>query len=178
MPFLFVKIKLIPLRDISSFPSWPAIKQTFLSSFSKTSENQNFNHRYLSNYFSALVSHENGDNELAIKYFDSTKSILRDYPASFDKYVNSLVLENKVKEAINQIKHFNSKNKVNNFQASLLLIIDALKDNKFYKVNNLLFDMEKVLIPSTYEQIIFQILKSYNQLFLDKTISNSFSNGK
>ena len=144
---------------------------TFLyhsSTFSKTSENQNFNHRYLSKYFSALISHENGDNELAIKYFDSTKSILRDYPVSFDKYVNSLVLENKVKEAINQIKHFNSKNKVNNFQASLLLIIDALKDNKFYKVNDLLFDMEKVLIPSTYEQIIFQILKSYNQLFLNK----------
>ena len=80
---------------------------TFLyhsSAFSKTSENQNFNHRYLSKYFSALVSHENGDNELAINYFNSTKSILRDYPVYFDKYVNSLVIENKVKEAINQIK--------------------------------------------------------------------------
>ena len=51
---------------------------TFLyhsSTFSKTTENKNFNQRYLSNYFSALVSHENGDNELAIKYFNSTKSI-------------------------------------------------------------------------------------------------------
>ncbi len=99
---------------------------TFLyhsSVFSKPTDNNNFNQRYLSNYFSAIVSYDNKDNELSLKYFDSTKSILRDYPASFDKYVNSLVLENKVKEAINQIKHFNSKNKVNNFQASLLLII-------------------------------------------------------
>ena len=154
---------------------------TFLyhsSAFSKTSENQNFNHRYLSKYFSALVSHENGDNELAINYFNSTKSILRDYPVYFDKYVNSLVIENKVKEAINQIKFFNSKNKVNNFQANLLLTVNSLKNNKFNKVNDLLFDMEKVLIPSTYEQIIFQILKSYNQLFLDKKIHEINNYGK
>ncbi len=154
---------------------------TFLyhsSSFSKTSENQNFNHRYLSNYFSALVSHENGDNELAIKYFDSTKSVLRDYPLYFDRYVNSLVLENRVNEAINQIKFFNSKNKVNNFQANLLLTIDAIKNNNFNKVNDYLFDMEKVLIPSTYEQIIFEILKSYNQLFLDKKINEIKNYGK
>ena len=73
------------------------------SAFSKTSENQNFNHRYLSKYFSALVSHENGDNELAINYFNSTKSILRDYPVYFDKYVNSLVIENKVKQSQSEI---------------------------------------------------------------------------
>ena len=100
------------------------------SAFSKTSENQNFNQRYLSNYFSALVSHENGNNELAIKYFNSTRNILRDYPSYFDQYITSLVLENKVKEAINQIKFFDSINKVNNFQANLLLTIDALKNNK------------------------------------------------
>ena len=141
------------------------------SSFSKTVESQKFNQRYLSNYFSALVSHENGDNALAIKYFDSTKTILRNYPLYFDRYVNSLVLENNVKEAISQVKFFNSKNKINNFQTNLLLIIDALKNNKFNNVNNYLFDMEKVLIPSTYQEIIYQILKSYNQLFLYKNIN-------
>ena len=85
------------------------------STFSKSTENKNFNQRYLSNYFSALVSHENGDNQLAIKYFNSTKSILKDYPNYFDQYVNSLVLDNKVRDAINQIKLFDSKNKNNNF---------------------------------------------------------------
>ena len=68
------------------------------SAFSKPNENQNFNQRYLSNYFSALVSHENGNNELALKYFDLTKSILRNNPEYFNQYLNSLVLENKVKE--------------------------------------------------------------------------------
>ena len=56
------------------------------SVFSKSTENNNFNQRYLSNYFSALVSYENGDNELAVKYFNSTKSILKDHPYYLDKY--------------------------------------------------------------------------------------------
>ena len=148
------------------------------SAFSKTSENQNFNQRYLSNYFSALVSHENGNNELAIKYFNSTRNILRDYPSYFDQYITSLVLENKVKEAINQIIFFDSINKVNNFQANLLLTIDALKNNKFNKANNFILDMERVLIPGSYEQIIYQILNSYNQLFLEKKINEIENYGK
>ena len=113
---------------------------TFLyhsSAFSKTSENQNFNHRYLSNYFSAQVSHENGNNDLAIKYFDSTKSILRSYPNYFDKYIESLVLNGNVGEAINQIKFFRSKNKIDNFQTNLLLTINAFKNNNFDKANTI-----------------------------------------
>ena len=58
--------------------------------FSKTVDNKNFNHRYLSNYFSALVSHKNGDNNLAIKYFGTTKRRLRDYPNYFDQYIKVL----------------------------------------------------------------------------------------
>tara|TARA_Y100000590_G_scaffold221933_1_gene251195 strand:- start:845 stop:2530 length:1686 start_codon:yes stop_codon:yes gene_type:complete len=146
--------------------------------FSKTSDNKNFNQRYLSNYFSALVSHKNGDNELAVKYFDSTKSILRDYPNYFDQYVNSLVLNNEVRQAINQIKFFESKNTVDNFQTTLLLTIDALKNNNYNKANTYLSDMKKVLIPSTYEQIVYQILKSYNKIFLEKKISKVENYGK
>lgn len=141
------------------------------SVFSKSTENNNFNQRYLSNYFSALVSYENGANELAIKYFDSTKSILRDYPSYFDKYVESLVLNNKVREAINQIKFFKSKNNIDNFQKTLLLTIDAFKNSNFNKASNHLSDMKSILIPNSYEQIIYDILKSYNQLFLERKIS-------
>ncbi len=141
------------------------------SVFSKSTENNNFNQRYLSNYFSALVSYKNGDNELAIKYFDSTKNILREYPAYFDKYVESLVLNNKVNEAINEIKFIKSKNNIDNFQATLLLIIDALKKSDFNRASNHLSTMKSIFIPNSYEQIIYEILKSYNQLFLERKIS-------
>ena len=148
------------------------------SVFSKSTENNNFNQRYLSNYFSALVSYENGDNELAVKYFNSTKSILKDHPYYLDKYVESLVLNNKVREAINQIKFFKSKNNIDNFQTTLLLTIDALKKSNFNKASDHLSYMKSILIPNSYEQIIYDILKSYNQLFLEKKISEVKNYGK
>jgi len=148
------------------------------SVFSKSTESNNFNQRYLSNYFSALVSHENGDNELAVKYFDSTKSILGDYPNYFDRYIGSLVLNNKVRESINQIKFFKSKNNIDNFQTNLLLTIDALKKSNFNKVNDYLLDMKNTFIPNSYEEIIYKILKSYNQLFLERKILEVKSYGK
>ena len=147
---------------------------TFLyhtSVFSKPTDNNNFNQRYLSNYFSAIVSYNNKDNELSLKYFNSTKSILRDHPKYFDKYISNLVLNNKVSEAIKQIKFFKSKNNTDHFQTTLLLTIDSLKNNDFKKTKNHLLNMEKVFIPNTYEQIIYEILNSYNQLFLEKKIS-------
>tara|TARA_B100001741_G_scaffold308852_1_gene305633 strand:+ start:109 stop:1785 length:1677 start_codon:yes stop_codon:yes gene_type:complete len=154
---------------------------TFLyhsSVFSKPTDNNNFNQRYLSNYFSAIVSYDNKDNELSLKYFDSTKSIFRDHPKFFDKYISNLVLNNKVREAIKQIKFFKSKNNINHFQTTLLLTIDSLKNNDFKKTKNHLLNMEKVFTPNTYEQIIYEILKSYNQLFLEKKISKVKDYGK
>ena len=154
---------------------------TFLyhsSVFSKPTDNNNFNQRYLSNYFSAIVSYDNKDNELSLKYFDSTKSIFRDHPKFFDKYISNLVLNNKVREAIKQIKFFKSKNNTEQFQTTLLLTIDSLKNNDFKKTKNHLLNMEKVFTPNTYEQIIYEILKSYNQLFLEKKISKVNDYGK
>ena len=148
------------------------------SVFSKSTEGNNFNQRYLSNYFSALISYENGDNELAVKYFDSTKSIIEDYPNYFDRYVESLVLSNKVREAINQIKFFESKNNVDNFQTNLLLTIDALKKSNFNKAIDYLSDMKSAFIPNSYEEIIYEILNSYNQLFLERKISEIKNYGK
>ena len=112
--------------------------------FSKTNENKNFNHRYLSSYFSAQVSHQNGDNGLAIKYFNSTKNILRDYPNYFDQYVTSLVLNNEVQQAIKEIKFFNTNKKIDNFQTTFLLTIDALRNKNYDKANDYLLNMKAV----------------------------------
>ena len=154
---------------------------TFLyhsSAFSKTVENKDFNQRYLSNYFSAQVSHKNGDNDESIKYFESTKSIFRNYPKYFDQYIESLVLNGDVRGAIKQVKFFGSKNHVKNFQTTLLFTIQALKNKNFDEANIQLVNMQMVLTPSTYEQIIYQILKSFNQLFLNKQISEIENYGK
>ena len=43
------------------------------STYSSTSEDNKFNQKYLSNYFSALVSSGNQKNEAALDYFNSSK---------------------------------------------------------------------------------------------------------
>tara|TARA_Y100000591_G_scaffold174958_1_gene151070 strand:+ start:5683 stop:7368 length:1686 start_codon:yes stop_codon:yes gene_type:complete len=146
--------------------------------FSKTTENNNFNQRYLSDYFSAQVSYENGANDLAIKYFNSTRDIYRDYPKYFDKFITSLVLNGEVEKAINQIKFFNKKDRIENFQTIVLLTIEDLKNKKFAQANNHLLNMKEILTPNTYEQIIFQILNSFNHLFLEKQILEVENYGK
>ena len=54
----------------------------------------------------------------------------------------------------------------------------ALKNKNFDEANIQLVNMQMVLTPSTYEQIIYQILKSFNQLFLNKQISEIENYGK
>ena len=66
----------------------------------------------------------------------------------------------------------------NSFQINLLLTIDAFKNQKFDQANNYLLDMKMVLGPSSYQQIVFQILNSFNQLFLNKKNSKIKDYGK
>ena len=45
--------------------------------FSKANETNDFNQKYLSNYFSALVSFDNQKNDDAIKFFNSSKFLIK-----------------------------------------------------------------------------------------------------
>ena len=98
--------------------------------FSKISENKNFNHRYLSNYFSALLSYDNFRNKEALKYFNSSKQLLNNHEKFLKEYVFSLVEDGQVSKAIKQIKFANKKNS-NFFEASLLIAIDSIEKNNF-----------------------------------------------
>ena len=88
----------------------------------------NFNSNDLSNYFSGIVASENKDNNLALDFFDSSKILSNTHDPYLEKYIFSLVLENKVFQAINQIKNIGQDNS-NFFDAHLLLILDSLKKN-------------------------------------------------
>ena len=47
-----------------------------LNAHSKTLEKSEFNHRYLSSYFSALVSLENQQNKESLKFFNHSRSLI------------------------------------------------------------------------------------------------------
>ncbi len=98
--------------------------------FSKANETNDFNQKYLSNYFSALVSFDNQKNDDAIKFFNSSKFLIKKHENFLRNYVFSLILDGQVKKAINQIKH---SKEANFFEANLLLILDSLSKKNIKK---------------------------------------------
>ena len=74
------------------------------SLYSKTTTDVDFNPKYLSNYFSAIVAYDNQNNNKAIKYFNSSKSLINKHNTYLEKYIFSLVLSGQTKNAINKIK--------------------------------------------------------------------------
>ena len=86
-----------------------------------------FESRNLSKYFSGIVAFENKNNSKALEFFNSSKILIEKHDPYLKKYVYSLILENKVSQAINVIKRNKHKNNSKFFDAHLLLIIDSLK---------------------------------------------------
>ena len=62
------------------------------SLYSKTTVDVDFNPRYLSNYFSALLAYDNQNNNEAIKYFDSSKNLIKKHEKFLKQYVWHVIL--------------------------------------------------------------------------------------
>ena len=77
--------------------------------YSKSTTFDNFNSKNLSKYFSGIVASGNEDNSSALNFFNSTKILTLQHDPYLKKYVNSLVLENKIFQAINTIKQNKGK---------------------------------------------------------------------
>jgi len=73
-------------------------------SYSKSRSSENFDAKNLSNYFSGIIALENKNNSYALSFFDSSKSLINKHDPFIEKYITSLVLENKVSRAVNIIK--------------------------------------------------------------------------
>ena len=64
------------------------------NAYSKATEKNEFNRKYLSNYFSALISSDNQRNNKAIKFFNKSKKFLiKSHSGFLKEYVFSLVLD-------------------------------------------------------------------------------------
>ena len=149
--------------------------------YSKNTSLNDFNARYLSNYFSGIVAYENLDNTEALKFFNSSKILIKQHDAYLERYVFSLVLDGKVKKAINQIKQSSTKNNSDFFQANLLLAIDSLKNKNFKKskvyidrsyefINN---DRLSLIIAETFKQYLYVF--EYKKLIKQKKNFGNFS---
>ena len=144
--------------------------------YSKSASFNDFNSRDLSNYFSGIVAFENRDNSDALKFFNSSKVLLNKHDLYLKRYVYSLVLEDKILQAINIIKDSGNKNNSDFFEAYILLIVDSLKQNNFVKAEKYLDQSLRFQSQNRFNLVIFETLRKYIHTFRYKEISNNEKN--
>ncbi len=143
---------------------------------SKSFDQKNFNQRYLSNYFSALISFDNVNNERAIKYYNSSKSLISQHETFLKNYIFSLVEIGDVKKAIREISNNKSTNNSNFFEAYVILIVDAIDKKDFLNAKIYIESLKQFDEQTTYEAIIKSTLESYVNLFSNKKKFSDNSN--
>ena len=131
--------------------------QTF--SYAKTTENIEFNHKYLSNYFSAIISINNQDDKDSLKYLNNTKSLVKTHESYLENYLISLVLNNKIDIAFNKAIQL-KVNETNFFEAKVLLALNSINKKDFSNAMLTLEQMDEVPLD-TLELIIKETLKDY-----------------
>ena len=142
------------------------IYQTPLNS--KSLSLTNFDSKNISRYFSGIVAFENKDNSSALDFFDSSKILINSHKPFLNRYIQSLVLENKITQAINLIKKNDNKNNSNFFDAYLLLIIDSLKKNNFDKAFDYLNKSTNFIGQDRLNSTILESLKQFIFVFKEK----------
>ena len=145
-------------------------------SLSKSNSLNNFDSNNLSKYFSGIVAFDNKDNATALDYFNSSKILLNRHDPFLEKLIMSLVLENKVSQAINIIKINRNKLNSNFFEAYILLILDSLKKNNLDQATQILSEIPQFLQKDRFNYIILKSLKQYLYVFKEKKIMNSEEN--
>ncbi len=138
--------------------------------YSKSASFNEFNSRDLSNYFSGIIAFENKDNSDALKFFNASKVLINKHEAYLKRYTFSLVLENKVAQAINAIKNSNNEDNLDFFEAYLLLIVDSLKKNDLNQAEKYLDLSLQFQNENRFNLVIFETLRQYLYTFKNKKI--------
>ena len=141
------------------------------SLLSKSNSFEGFNSKNLSKYFSGIVAFENKNNLEALSYFNSSKILISQHDPYLEKFVMSLVLEDKVAQAINYIRANSKKSNSNFFEAYILLALDSLKKNNIDKTLKILEEVPEFLKKDQLNYIIHNSLKQYTYVFKNKKIT-------
>ena len=144
--------------------------------YSKSTSLNKINSKNLSNYFSGIVAFENEDNSQALDFFSSSKILMNNHEPYLQKYVYSLVLDNKVPQAINIIKRNLNKKNSNFFDAHLLLIVDSLKRKDLQKASSYFNNIDNSDQLDRFNIAILESLKQYIYTFEEKKILNDKKN--
>ncbi len=137
---------------------------------SKSASFNEFNSKNLSKYFSGIVASENKNNSKALDFFKSSKILINLHEPYLERFVMSLVLEDKVAQAINIIKANSDKKNSDFFEAYILLVLDSLKKNNINEAKKILAKISEHLQQNRFNFIILNSLKQYVEVFTTKKI--------
>ena len=140
--------------------------------FSKSNSFDKINSQNLSKYFSGIVAFENEDNSKALDFFQSSKILLSQHDPYLERFVISLVLENKVDQAINFIKINKKKSNSKFFEAYILLSLDSIKKGRINDALKVLGEVTENFQKDRLDFIILNTLKDYLSVFKNKKIQN------
>ena len=141
---------------------------------SKSASFDDFDSKNLSRYFSGIVAFENKKNSEALNFFNTSKVLVNKHEPFLKRYVYSLVLENKVNQAINIIKQ--NKDKSEFFEKYLLLTIDSLRRNNFSEALDYLSETKKYIKLDRFNSAILDNLRDYIFVFKEKRLANDLKN--
>ena len=141
---------------------------------SKSASFGDFDSKNLSKYFSGIVAFENKNNSKALNFFSTSKILLDKHEPYLKRYVYSLVLENKVNQAINVIKQ--NKNNSEFFEKYLLLTIDSLRRDDFSKALNYISETKKYIKLNRFNSAVLDNLRDYVFVFNEKKLPNDLKN--
>ena len=144
--------------------------------YSKSNSFEDFDSRNLSKYFSGIVAFGNKNNSIALDFFNSTKVLINTHDPYLKRYIYSLVLEEKVSQAINVIKQNKDKNNTAFFDAYLLLLIDSLKKDNLDQSYNYLLKANEFAQEDGFNLAVLESLRQYVYVFKEKKFLNDKKN--
>ena len=136
--------------------------------FTKSNSFEKIDSKNLSKYFSGIVAFGNKKNSEALDFFNSSKILINAHDPFLKRYVSSLVLENKVLQAIQIIKQNYENKNIDFFDSYLLLIIDSLKKNELDIAYEYISIANNFAEQDRFNLAILESLKQYVYLFREK----------
>jgi len=143
---------------------------------SKSNSFEKIDSKNLSKYFSGIVASGNQKNSEALEFFNSSKILINKHDPYLKRYVYTLVLENKVSQAINYVRQNQDKDNAKFFDAYLLLLIDSLKKNDLDTAFNVISKASKFVEEDRFNLAILESFKQYVYLFKEKKFLDNKKN--
>ena len=143
---------------------------SFLLNFNAHSANQKilYSRKSISNYFSGIISSNNNNNKLALKYFNKLNHLKDNHDQFNRELVFTLVQAQKIPELFLYLKKLRKEN-LNFFNANLLLGISYLLEKNYIKSSSYFNSIIQTRKFSNREKLIAQLLLSYVKVFENRS---------